>query len=292
MTVLPAPTGCAIRPPRGSGGESSSFSKRPSFACVFAATADVRAASTARAAPKRPARRSPFAAAAAAASASTPRSPSSPVFVSRPEGNSERPPKRTGSASRRDAPQSSSPSAPRSTDAIQRTVRAWCGNKPAAFRTRLLVSVSGSSNASLAEESRSASRSRVLGDGAAVGPSTNARSRSSAGGSAWSNTSRFRITGSSACRPTVTSTRAPTSESSGTTKHRRCPRPRDANPCKLNALLTSASTSNRRPSTNQSSFSRINDVSCARSAPGATQGAGTTVACPASRRHTRVAAFV
>ena len=236
MTVFPAPTGCATNPPRGKRGGAAfpacSCKKLHGIAgCVSAslgsaAIAVLSAASTALAVPKRPERRSPFTAAAATASASSAFS-SSKYFslTSLPDGNNNRFPNRTGS---RIAPlSSSSPAAPTSTDSIQHTVRAWCGNKPVRFRTaRVVVSPFTSSSPSpspLFTPPKPNSRvSVVAGDGAAVGPSTNARSRSRVVGSFVWNRGNTVTTGSSASAPTVTITRAPLSWFSGTTKHLKC----------------------------------------------------------------------
>mmetsp|Transcript_8647 Transcript_8647/g.39344 ORF Transcript_8647/g.39344 Transcript_8647/m.39344 type:complete len:236 (-) Transcript_8647:2785-3492(-) len=87
--------------------------------------------------------------------------------------------------------------------------------------------------------------------------------------------------------PHVTKTRARASPSStlGTTNIRRCPRAMDAKPWRLKTLRISASASNRRPNTNQSSESTTSSSRWSRSGP--SSGAGTTTAPPSgSRAHT------
>ena len=136
------------------------------------------------------------------------------------------------------------------------------------------------------------SPSCVLGNAADVGPSTYARSISSAGGSSTWNSGIVRVIfarGESSSPPHVTKTRARASPSStlGTTNIRRCPRAMDAKPWRLKTLRISGSASNRRPNTNQSSESTTSSSRWSRSGP--SSGAGTTTAPPSgSRAHTLV----
>ena len=81
----------------------------------------------------------------------------------------------------------------------------------------------------------------------------------------------------------VTSTRAAWSSRAGTTKHRMCLCASAWNPWWLKIWRTSASTSKRRPRTNQSSVSGMSEVSWSRSAPGWARG--TTTVRPSASRH-------
>ena len=135
------------------------------------------------------------------------------------------------------------------------------------------------------------SPSCVLGNAADVGPSTYARSISSAGGSSTWNSGTVLVSFASgeSIPPHVTKTRARASPSCalGTTNSRRCPRAMDVKPWRLKTLRISGSASNRRPNTNQSSESTTSSSRWSRSGP--SSGAGTTTAPPSgSRAHTLV----
>ena len=127
----------------------------------------------------------------------------------------------------------------------------------------------------------------VDGNGGATGPSTCARRRSRAGGSAASKMGNRSTAGARFAVDVVTRTRAAWSSGAGTTKQRMCLRASAWKPWRLKIWRTSASTSKRRPRTNQSSVSGMSEDSWSRSAPGWARGT-TTVRPSASRHHTGV----